>query len=138
MGFNKAGSAEGFCSGNGIRNLALMRAKEQGVEIEENITAKKIFEQAQRGDNFYQNIIKESAEKFGIVVSILLDLFNPEVIIAGGVFMRNYNLFMNYLQPIVEKESLAESRSICKILPAKIGENVGDYAALALAVSLEK
>ena len=88
--------------------------------------------------HFYQNIIKESAEKFGIVVSILLDLFNPEVIIAGGVFMRNYNLFMNYLQPIVEKESLAESRSICKILPAKIGENVGDYAALALAVSLEK
>lgn len=49
VGFNKAGSAEGFCSGNGIRNLALMRAKEQGVEIEENITAKKIFEQAQRG-----------------------------------------------------------------------------------------
>lgn len=137
VGFHKAGSAEGFCSGNGIRELALIRAREQGVSIEENITAKTVFERAYSGETFYKNIVRESAEKFGLVISILLDLFNPEVILAGGVFMRNYNLFMEHLTPIVERESLFESRSVCKILPAKIGENVGDYASLALAISLE-
>lgn len=137
IGFNKAGSAEGFCSGNGIRNLALIRAKEQGIAIEESITAKTVFERAYSGEAFYKKIVRESAERFGMVVSILLDLFNPEVIVAGGVFMRNYDLFMEYLTPVVERESLSESRSVCKILPAKIGENVGDYASLALAITLE-
>ena len=68
-------------------------------------------------------------------MSILIDLFNPEVIIAGGVFMRNYDLFMPLIAPIVEKESLTDSYKACKILPAEIGENIGDYAALAIAVA---
>lgn len=135
IGFNKAGSAEGFCSGNGIRHLAQIRAEEQEVFIAENITTKEIFEKAKRGDEFCFSIVKESAEKFAKVISLLIDLFNPEVIIAGGVFMRNYDLFMPLITPIVEKESLTDSYKVCKILPAKIGENIGDYAALAVAVS---
>ena len=96
-----------------------------------------MFERAKEGDAFYASIVKETAERFGAVVSLLIDLFNPEAIVAGGVFMRNYDTFMRYLTPIIERESLAESCSVCKILPAQIGENVGDYAALAIAVGLE-
>ena len=134
IGYNKAGSAEGFCSGNGIKNLAVLRARERGVFLDEDITTKIIFEKAKQGDEFCVSIIKESAEKFAKVVSILIDLFNPEVIIAGGVFMRNYEWFMEIMIPIIEKESLTDSYKVCKILPAKIGENIGDYAALAVAV----
>ena len=77
---------------------------------------------------------RESAEKFAKTLSILIDLFNPEVIVAGGVFMRNYELFMPVMRPILERECLSDSYQICEILPAKIGENIGDYASLALAV----
>ena len=100
-----------------------------------NITTKEIFEKARKGDKFYLSIVEESAEKFAKVVSMLIDLFNPEVIIAGGVFMRNYDLFMPLITPIIKKESLRDSYNICKILPAQIGENIGDYAALALAIA---
>lgn len=135
IGYNKAGSAEGFCSGNGIKRLAKIRAEEQRVQLDEDITTKAIFEKARKGEEFYLSVVKESAEKFAKVVSILIDLFNPEVIIAGGVFMRNYDLFMPMITPIIEKESLADSYKACKILPAQIGENIGDYAALAIALS---
>ena len=135
IGYNKAGSAEGFCSGNGIKNLAILRAKETGVLIDESITAKIIFDKAKQGDEFYFLVVKESAEKFAKVVSLLIDLFNPEVIVAGGVFMRNYDLFMSIMTPIIEQESLSDAYKVCKILPAKIGENIGDYASLAIAVS---
>ena len=138
VGYNKSGSAEGFCSGNGIRNLALLRAKEQDVPLDEKITTKEIFARAYTGDEFCQSIVRESSERFGETLSFLIDLFNPEIITAGGVFMRNYDLIMSYAQPIIERETLAESRSVCKILPAQIGENVGDFAALAIAVGLEK
>lgn len=135
IGYNKAGSAEGFCSGNGIQRLALMRAEERGVLLDGNITTKIIFEKARQGDLFYSSIVQESAEKFAKVVSILIDLFNPEAIIAGGVFMRNYDLFMSIIEPIVKKECLTDSYEVCRILPAQIGENIGDYAALAVAIS---
>lgn len=135
IGFNKAGSAEGFCSGNGIKRLALIRASENGFAMDESLTTKDIFEKARLGETFYQNVVKESAEKFATVVSILIDLFNPEVIIAGGVFMRNYDLFMPLMRPIIEMESLGISSKGCKILPAAIQEDVGDYSALAVAFS---
>lgn len=134
IGFNKAGSAEGFCSGAGIQKLAQIRANEKGLVIDKDITTKKIFEKAKQGDAFYLSIVQESAEKFAKVVSILIDLFNPEVIIAGGVFMRNYDLFMSMITPIVQAESLTDAYQACKILPAKMSENIGDYAALAIAV----
>ena len=41
-----------------------------------NITAKTVFERAYSGETFYKNIVRESAEKFGALISILLDLFN--------------------------------------------------------------
>ena len=135
IGYNKAGSAEGFCSGGGIRRLAQIRAREKGVCFDENITTKIIFEKARSGDEFYLSVVHESAEKFARVVSLLIDLFNPEIIVAGGVFMRNYDLFMPIIAPLVEKESLTDSYMACKILPSKIGENIGDYAALAIAAS---
>ena len=137
MGYNKIGSAEGFCSGNGIKRLALIRAREKGVSIDDDITTKIIFEKARENNDFFVSVVQESAEKFARVISILIDLFNPEIIVVGGVFMRNYDVFMPILTPIVERESLADSCKVCKILPAKIGENIGDYAALALAVMEE-
>ena len=134
VGFNKAGSAEGFCSGNGIKRLAYIRAEEQGLTLPDKITTKEIFEKAKKGDTFFLSIIKESAEKFAKIISILIDLFNPQVIVAGGVFMRNYDFFMSVMEPIIKKESLADALKVCKILPAKIGENIGDFAALAVAI----
>ena len=138
LGFNKHGSAEGFCSGNGIKNLALIMAKEQNFPIDESITTKTIFQKAREGEEFFLSVIRESATKFGYVLSILIDLFNPEVIVAGGVFMRNYDLFMPILTPIIQRESLAPSLEVCKILPAKIGENVGDFAAIAIAKTIKE
>lgn len=134
VGYNKQGSAEGFCSGGGIARLAQIRAKEQGVELDGNVTTKLIFEKAKQGEPFYSSIVRESAEKFAKLVSLLIDIFNPEVIVAGGVFMRNYDLFMSIMTPIIQSESLTDSYEACRILPAEIGENIGDYAALAIAI----
>ena len=137
VGYNKAGSAEGFCSGGGIAQLARLRAKEKGIAIDELVNTKAVFEKAKSGDEFFLSVVRESAEQFARVLSLLIDLFNPEVIAVGGVFMRNYDLLMSFIAPIVERESLSASASVCRILPAMIGEQIGDYAALALAASQE-
>lgn len=133
IGYNKAGSAEGFCSGGGISRLANIRAKEQGVDIGEGLTAKEIFTRARSGDSFCEKIVTESAQKLGRILSFTIDVLNPEVIVLGGVFMRNYDLFMPIVNQILDQECLPMAHAVCKIVPAALGEAIGDYAALAVA-----
>lgn len=37
------------------------------------------------------------------------------------------------MQEIIDKEALTAAHSVCQIVPALLEENIGDYAALAVA-----
>lgn len=126
LGYNKEGSAEGFCSGAGIARLAKIR---KGLDL----TAKEIFQRVREGDPDCTEVFRESAEKLATILAFTIDILNPEVITLGGVFMRNADLFMKLVDPILDKEALPLSRKVCRIVPAGLGESVGDYAALAVA-----
>ena len=142
-GYNKDGSEEGFCSGAGIARLAGIRAREEqmtfaGSESAEKarageLTTKDIFGYVRAGDPFCTRVFRESAEKLATILAYTIDILNPEVIVLGGVFMRNAELFMEVVGPILAREALPGALAVCKIVPAGIGENVGDYAALAVA-----
>ena len=126
LGYNKEGSAEGFCSGAGIARLAKIR---KGLDL----TAKEIFQRVREGDPDCTEVFRESAEKLATILAFTIDILNPEVITLGGVFMRNADLFMKLVDPILDKEALPLSRKVCRIVPAGLGESIGDYAALAVA-----
>ncbi len=128
LGYNKEGSAEGFCSGAGIARLAKIR---KGLDL----TAKEIFARVRAGDPDCTEVFRESAEKLATILAFTIDILNPEVIALGGVFMRNADLFMDIVEPILEREALPLARKVCRIVPAGLGESVGDYAALAVAGS---
>ncbi len=132
LGYNKEGSAEGFCSGAGIARLAAIRAAERGLDIG-SPTAKDVFAKVRAGDPFFTEVFRESAEHLGMILSWTIDLFNPEVIVLGGVYMRNADLFGPAIEPVIEREALPLARQVCRIVPAALSENVGDYAALAVA-----
>lgn len=126
IGYNKEGSAEGFCSGAGIARLAKMR---KGLDL----TTKEIFARVRAGDPDCTEVFRESAEKLASILAFTIDILNPEVIALGGVFMRNADLFMKIVDPILDREALPLARRVCRIVPAGLGESVGDYAALAVA-----
>lgn len=126
VGYNKEGSAEGFCSGAGMARLAKIR---KGLDL----TTKELFARVRAGDPDCTEIFRESAEKLATILSFTIDILNPEVIALGGVFMRNADLFMPIVDPILDREALSLARKVCRIVPAELGENIGDYAALAVA-----
>lgn len=131
VGYNKEGSAEGFCSGAGIARLAKIR---KGLDL----TTKEIFERVRSGDADCLEVFRESAEKLATILAFTVDILNPEVIALGGVFMRNADLFMEIVEPVLEREALPLALRACRIVPAELGENIGDYAALAVAGGVEK
>lgn len=143
LGYYKKGSCEGYCSGAGIARLAAIMAKKtkyaeaytefvQGAG-EEGMTAKTLAEGACRGNAFCRAVYHKSGEMLGRTLSILVDILNPERIIIGGVFMRSGDLLLPAAEKVMKKECLSYSLGAVKVLPAGLGENVGDYAALAVA-----
>ncbi len=143
MGYNKEGSCEGYCSGGGIARLARIMAEREmargntPIAVQEcgidNLSAKTLADYARSGDKFAIGVYKKSGEMLGNTLAILIDLFNPEKIIIGGVYMRSSDLLWRYAEKALGKEALSLSLDVCKIVPAAIGEEIGDFAALTVA-----
>lgn len=144
-GYGKAGSFEGFCSGNGIAQLAKTKALEamqQGKTVAfckdaadlEHITAKNVAEYANKGDHLALEIYRICGEYLGRGLSVIIDVLNPEKIVLGSIYTRCEHLLASACRKVIEKESLPRSASVCEIVPAALSEQIGDYAALAVAL----
>ncbi|HOK75629.1 MAG TPA: ROK family protein, partial [Bacteroidales bacterium] len=59
---------------------------------------------------------------------------NPECIVIGSIFTRNEDLFRPHIERILQQEALAPALEVCKIKPAELGESIGDYASLCVAL----
>lgn len=141
VGYGKEGSFEGFCSGGGIARLAVMMAKRRKSMPKciadmggyESVTTKKLAEAAFAGDRFAKQVFQKSGEMLGRGLSLVIDIVNPERIVIGGVFMRSGELLIPTMRKVIDREALSDSARVCEIVPAKLSENVGDIAALAIA-----
>ena len=146
VGFGKAGSFEGFCSGGGIAQLAQTKASEilnsggtasfcKSLAEVPFITAKSLATAALNGDPVAIDIYKTSAHYLGKAISILMDILNPEAIIIGGIYVRAHSLLEPTMNEVIAQEALPLTYQHCKILPAALGDNIDDFAALSLAAT---
>ncbi|MCR5263229.1 MAG: ROK family protein [Clostridiales bacterium] len=145
VGYRKAGSVEGWCSGGGIAQQGVFAVRKElasGVEPdlwlragrdESGVTAKLIGDMADEGDELCLSIYRRVGEKFGEACAMMIDLFNPELIVAGGIFMRSSHLILPYAEQVIREEALTFAADVCRIVPAGLGEKIGDYAALGIA-----
>ena len=145
VGYGKAGSFEGFCSGNGIAQLGYTLALEQ-VQMgqcpryfqkgmtEADVTAKTIAEAAEAGDETAIKVYQTCGEYLGRGLSVLIDILNPEVIVIGSVFARSHHLLWEATEKQIRKEALAAAARCCRVVPAALGEQIGDLAAIATAI----
>lgn len=142
VGYGKAGSFEGYCSGGGIRQIAETRLKEEmqsGRKVAEcwytpeNLNAGTLAMAARDGDPFAKSVYEISAASLGKGLSTVIDILNPEAIVIGSVFARSSDLFIETMTRELRKYTLKRSLDVCRIVPAGLGDAVGDYAALAAA-----
>lgn len=144
-GYGKRGSFEGFCSGGGIARLGKEKAWAafaagnpfsfgRSKESIEGLTAKHIAIAAQAGDKDALEIFAETGRRLGHGLAILIDAFNPERIVIGSIFARAETLLRPHMEAVIRQEALAGNYGICSIVPAKLGESIGDVAAISVAV----
>lgn len=146
IGFGKAGSFEGFCSGGGIARLgfsmALREAEKGNIPAyfkegmkPEDVTAKSIADAARAGDKTAIEVYRVSGEHLGYGLSVIIDILNPERVVIGSVYERSRELLYDAMEEALQKEALACSLGACQIVPAALGDRVGDYAAIAAALT---
>ena len=149
VGFGKAGSFEGFCSGGGIAQLAKKMVAEKlsankpvdfcpSLDLVSEIDAKMVFLAAQTGDPVANEIIGISANYLGQGLSILIDVLNPECIVIGSIYARNEMLFQPLIEKVLQREAIQSALEVCRIKPAELGESIGGFAALCVAIYEDK
>ena len=90
---------------------------------------------ARSGNEEALEILKICGEHLGKVLSVLIDILNPEMSVIGSIYARNPELFDEVIWDIINKEALSPAAECCKIVPAALGDSIGDYAALSVAQS---
>jgi len=95
--------------------------------------AKMLAQAAMRGDETALRVWEKCGTRLGEALAVLVDILNPERIVLGSIFARSGQLLIPAMREALEREALPRSLSVCRILPAALGDAIGDYACLAVA-----
>ena len=145
VGYGKAGSFEGFCSGGGLAQLGYIKALEEAQTgiyplyfkkgmTAADVTAKTVADAAYKGDETAKEVYRICGEQLGKGLSVLIDILNPERIVIGSIFARSEDLLRDGMERVINKEALPQSLKCCKIVSAALGEKIGDCAAVSAAL----
>jgi len=143
--YGKNGSFEGFCSGTGIALIAEKIVTEKlslnqsvsfcdSIKDAGKITARDVAEAAFSGDKTAIKILEISGEYLGKGLSIIIDILNPQKIVIGSIYARCRQFIEPACMEVVRREALDPARAVCRIVPAALGEQVGDFASLSVAM----
>ncbi|HOB20214.1 MAG TPA: ROK family protein [Candidatus Atribacteria bacterium] len=145
VGFGKAGSFEGFCSGGGIAQLARDKALEKlqvgetvsycsTVEELGGLTAQRVAEAARAGDPTAREVFRICGTYLGKALSLFIDILNPQLIILGSIYGRCRDLLEEPMTEVINRETIPFSRQVCRVVASGLGEQINDYEAVAIAV----
>ena len=143
IGYHKAGSVEGWASGGGLAQIALRvltDARQRGqksalldLPSDHVVSAKDVGLAAQQGDKIALSIVRTCGQRLGEAMAVLVDVLNPERIVIGGLALRMGDLVLEPARESLRHEALRPAYEACTVVPAELGESIGDVAALCVA-----
>ena len=138
----KRGCLEALCSGPGIARRAQEAIRQEPdtliLELADgNIDAVKaefVVEAAKENDSLAKRLIEETGFYMGWGITNLANIINPEVVTIGTIAVAAGDLLLNPIRDTVKKLAVRRVAEVLKIMPAQLGDLVGDLAAIALAI----
>ncbi len=131
VGFGKAGSWEGFASGKGLVELAALmfpRRWRQTTPIRE------VVEAMLADDSDALAVAAEAGKWMGRGMALLVDTLNPQMIVLGSLAVVLGDRVLEPARRALAEEALPQAVAACEIVPARLGDRIGDVAALMAAI----
>ncbi|MEN6520472.1 MAG: ROK family protein [Armatimonadota bacterium] len=99
-----------------------------------SITPADISKAAEAGDEVAIETMAETAYYVGVGVSNAINLINPEMVIIGGGIAQAGEVLWGPLLRTVEALALKQSRSVCKVVRAELGDDAGIMGGVTLVL----
>jgi glucokinase len=132
VGFGKAGSWEGLCGGAGIARLAALRYPNRWTAGAISVAG--LAQLGSAGDAEALAVLQEVAGHLGRGLAILVDVLNPEIIVIGALAVRLGEMLLGPARGVLAREALPRAVQACRVVPAALGERIGDVACLCAAI----
>ena len=131
LAYGKRGSWEGLCAGPAFAALAEeMYPLRWGAGVD----TREVVRLALTGDAQAVAVVERVAENMGRGLAMLVDLLNPEMIVIGSMAVRLGELLLEPTRRALRGEALPAAAEACQVVPAQLGERLGDVAALCAAI----
>jgi N-acetylglucosamine repressor len=127
----KRGCLETVASGRAIVRVAkealqagqhTLLSQLSGLEIAQ-LTLEQVVTAANSGDQFAINILTEAGTALGKGIAILIQLFNPELIILGGKIAQAKQLLLPSVQQAINTYCMTQLREKTNIEVSELGDN---------------
>lgn len=93
-----------------------------------------VFDAARQGDSHAKQLIEDRAYYLGVALANLVNLFNPELILLGGIFSRGEDLFIEPTMRTIEKMAFGGMGKNVHLQATSFGWKAGVIGAAALAL----
>jgi glucokinase len=98
------------------------------------VTAQVVYEAAHDGDEFADEVVRDTAKFLGAGVASILNIFNPQVVvICGGVTLAGDKLFVP-LRSEVKRRAFKPAVDACRIVPGELTGTAGVWGAAAVFI----
>jgi glucokinase len=89
----------------------------------QGITAKRIFELAQKGDEVALQVVEHEAYYLGLGLANLINLFTPDAIVLSGGVMKSAPLFLDRIREVIGRGCRFVPAEKTQLALASLGEN---------------
>lgn len=136
-GCGNTGCAEAVASGTAImkRGREAVESKvETSLKDYDEVTAKEVFTEAEKGDKVSQDILNDALSYLGIAIANIANSFDPDKIVMGGGVSQAGDIVFEKIDYEMERRCLKIIYDNCKIEKAVLGGKAGVLGAAALAI----
>lgn len=94
----------------------------------------RVFQAGRAGDVATQIMLEERARYMGIALANLVNVFNPELIVVGGIFRREKSILLPMVEATMRQRAFANLGRQVRIRTSTFGDDSGMVGAVALAL----
>lgn len=141
-GCGNRGCLEAICSGPAIAKRAQEKVRKNPHTkildlVDGNIAmirSEEVLEAAKSADPLALDLIKEVSFYMGWGIANLVNIVNPDIVLVGTIAVAAGDLLLEPIRRTVLEMSMQRPGGIVKIMPAQLGQHIGDLAAISLVV----
>ena len=137
----KQGCLETVASGTALVRLAKEGLSKGRISTlskiigpDNELIPKTIIEAANTGDQFAISILSQVGFELGKGISILIQLFNPELIILGGRMAEANQYLLTPIEQALNHYTIPKLRNQTKIVISKLGQNANILGSVAMVI----